>query len=216
VIAAESGASVDVEGFEKRMEEQRARGTFAGSGETGIADAHKALAAEMGENEFLGYEKVASEATLEAILSGGKRVQKLQAGEISTRAQLDGYVYRVALNHFRNHQRKDKSRVSNHDAAAELPDRDDRGLPESLEKAQCVKVARELLNEVKPARDRDLLVRFYLYEETKEQLCQSFGLSELHFNRVIFRARARFRDLLKRRGLGKSDFLSIAAILFCV
>jgi RNA polymerase sigma-70 factor (ECF subfamily) len=140
-------------------------------------------------------------------------LQKLQAGEISTRAQLDGYVYRVALNHFRNHQRKDKSRVSNHDAAAELPDRDDRGVPESLEKAQCVKIARELLNEVKPARDRDLLVRFYLYEETKEQLCQSFGLSELHFNRVIFRARERFRDLLKRRGLGKSDFLSIAVIL---
>src|SRR4029077_8568298 len=39
VIAAESGASVDVEGFEKRMEEQRARGAFAGSGETSVADA---------------------------------------------------------------------------------------------------------------------------------------------------------------------------------
>ena len=81
VIAAESGATVDVEGFEKRMEEQRTRGSFAGSGETGIADAHKALAAEMGENEFLGYEQVASEATLKAILSAGKRVQKLAAGD---------------------------------------------------------------------------------------------------------------------------------------
>ena len=81
VIAAESGASVDLDGFEKRMEEQRARGSFAGSGETGIADAHKSLASEMGENEFLGYEQVASEATLQAILSGGKRVQKLPAGQ---------------------------------------------------------------------------------------------------------------------------------------
>ena len=81
VIAAESGASVDVDGFEKRMEEQRTRGSFAGSGETGIADAHKSLASEMGENEFLGYEQVASEATLQAILSGGKRVQKLAAGQ---------------------------------------------------------------------------------------------------------------------------------------
>src|SRR5271170_7852123 len=42
-------------------------------------------------------------------------LQKLRAGEISDRAQLDGYVYRVALNHFRNHLRKDKSRVSDHD-----------------------------------------------------------------------------------------------------
>src|SRR5712672_1653012 len=81
VIAAESGASVDVDGFEKRMEEQRSRGSFAGSGEAGIADAHKSLASEMGENEFLGYEQVASEATLQAILSGGKRLQKFAAGQ---------------------------------------------------------------------------------------------------------------------------------------
>src|SRR5438105_2449031 len=81
VIAAESGASVDVEGFEKRMEEQRARGTFAGSGEAAVADTHKALAAEMGENEFLGWEQVASEATLKSIVTGGKRVQRLAAGE---------------------------------------------------------------------------------------------------------------------------------------
>src|SRR4029079_19042815 len=38
-------------------------------------------AAEMGENEFLGYEQVGSEATLKAILSGGKRVQTRAAGE---------------------------------------------------------------------------------------------------------------------------------------
>jgi len=81
VIAAESGASVDVEGFEKRMEEQRARGAFAGSGETSVADVHRSLAAEMGENEFLGYQQVASEATLKAILSGGKRVEKIPAGQ---------------------------------------------------------------------------------------------------------------------------------------
>src|SRR5207248_4022848 len=81
VIAAESGASVDVEGFEKRMEEQRARGTFAGSGEAAVADTHKALAAEMGENEFLGWEQVASEATLKSIVAGGKRVHRLAAGE---------------------------------------------------------------------------------------------------------------------------------------
>jgi alanyl-tRNA synthetase len=81
VIAAESGATVDVEGFEKLMEEQRARGAFAGSGEAAIADAHKALAAEVGENEFLGYVDVAATATLKAVLVGGKRVKQIRAGE---------------------------------------------------------------------------------------------------------------------------------------
>src|SRR5437763_13241514 len=54
VIAAESGASVDVDGFEKLMDEQRARGAFAGSGEAAVADVHRTLATEMGENELLG------------------------------------------------------------------------------------------------------------------------------------------------------------------
>jgi alanyl-tRNA synthetase len=81
VIAAESGATVDVDAFEKLMEEQRARGAFAGSGEAAVADAHKSLAGEMGENEFLGYQEVAAEATLQAILVGGKRVPGISAGQ---------------------------------------------------------------------------------------------------------------------------------------
>ena len=81
VIAAESGASVDVDTFEKLMEEQRARGAFAGSGEAAIADVHKSLATEVGESEFLGYQQVAAEATLKAILVAGKRVSKISTGE---------------------------------------------------------------------------------------------------------------------------------------
>jgi len=81
VIAAEKGAAVDVEGFEKLMNEQRARSTFTGMGDAAVTDTHKALAAEMGENQFLGWEQIASEATLEAILVGGKRVKEISAGD---------------------------------------------------------------------------------------------------------------------------------------
>jgi RNA polymerase sigma-70 factor, ECF subfamily len=139
-------------------------------------------------------------------------LQKLNAGELSARRELDGFVYRVALNHLRNHQRKDKSLVSDQNAAAELPDPRNHCMTESLQSAQWARVTRELLLEVKPMRDRELLVRFYLHEESKEELCELFGLSNLHFNRVIFRARERFRELLNRRGLGRADFLSILAV----
>src|SRR5712692_2423410 len=81
VIAAEKGATVDVEGFEKLMNEQRARSTFTGMGEAAVTDTHKALAAEMGENQFLGWEQIASEATLKAILVGGKRTREIAAGQ---------------------------------------------------------------------------------------------------------------------------------------
>jgi RNA polymerase sigma-70 factor, ECF subfamily len=139
-------------------------------------------------------------------------LQKLGTGAISTRRELDGYVYRVALNHLRNHRRKDKSLLSDQDAAAELADPAIRSMTDSLQSAQWARVTRELLMEVKPLRDRELLVRYYLHEEPKERLCELFGLSELHFNRVIFRARERFRELLSRRGLGRGDLLSILAV----
>jgi RNA polymerase sigma-70 factor, ECF subfamily len=158
----------------------------------------------------IGDRDLAADILQDAVVTA---LQKLRAGEISDRAQLDGYVYRVALNHFRNHLRKDKSRVSDHEAGADLIDTDEREAPASIQAAQWAKVVKQLLKEITPARDRELLVRFYLYEESKEQLCQSLGLSDLHFNRVIFRARERFRELLERRGLGKADFLSIAVIL---
>jgi RNA polymerase sigma-70 factor (ECF subfamily) len=140
-------------------------------------------------------------------------LQKLNAGEISNRRELDGYVYRVALNHLRNYRRKDKSLVSDSEVTEELVDPDARCMTENLESAQWARVTREVLSEVKSVRDRELLIRFYLQEESKEQLCGLFGLSEVHFNRVMFRARERFRELLSRRGFGKSDFLCIVAII---
>src|SRR5713101_5468859 len=80
VIAAESGCTVDEAGFEKLMEEQRARGSFAGSGEAAVGDVYKQLAGEVGDSEFLGYEHVASHGTLKSAVAGGQRLQRVAAG----------------------------------------------------------------------------------------------------------------------------------------
>ena len=45
--------------------------------------------------------------------------------------------------------------------------------------------------------DRQILFRFYVAEEGKERICADLGLSSLHFNRVLFRARQRFKELLQ-------------------
>src|SRR3989441_1461019 len=80
VIAAESGCTVDEAGFEKLMEEQRARGSFAGSGEAAVGDIYKQLAGEVGDSEFLGYEQIASHGKLQSAVVGGRRVQRVAAG----------------------------------------------------------------------------------------------------------------------------------------
>jgi hypothetical protein len=78
-----------------------------------------------------------------------------------------------------------------------------------VDRARWAQAAQSMLKEMPTARDRDLLVRFYLNDESKEAICASLGLSDEHFNRVIFRARNRFRALLERRGYVKLDLLSL-------
>jgi RNA polymerase sigma-70 factor, ECF subfamily len=63
-------------------------------------------------------------------------------------------------------------------------------------------LVRRLLSEVAPDRYRQILQRFYLAGEDKSRICADLGLGHLHFNRVLFRARRRFRELALRAEAG--------------
>lgn len=139
-------------------------------------------------------------------------LEKLRSGEIAHPENVGGYLYRVALNHLRNHRRKDRTGLSSAEAVDELqaPEEDPDWL--RVGRPQWAAAARRMLDELPAARDRELLMRFYLNDEGKEQICRTLQLSHEHFNRVIFRARNRFRQLLARRGIGKTDLLLIVAV----
>jgi RNA polymerase sigma-70 factor (ECF subfamily) len=143
-------------------------------------------------------------------------LEKLRSGEIAHPENVGGYLYRVALNHLRNHRRKDRGAVSSAERLDELRDAEDDPDWARVGRPQWATAARRMLEEMPVARDREVLVRFYLDDEDKERICRELQLSEEHFNRVIFRARNRFRELLERRGLWKTDLLAIIAISFCV
>jgi RNA polymerase sigma-70 factor (ECF subfamily) len=143
-------------------------------------------------------------------------LEKLRSGEIAHPEKVGGYLYRVALNHLRNHRRKDRTAVSSADALEELRDAEDDPDWARVGRPQWVSAARRMLEEMPVARDREVLVRFYLNDEDKERICRELRLSEEHFNRVIFRARNRFRELLERRGLWKADLLAIIAMSLVV
>ena len=64
-------------------------------------------------------------------------------------------------------------------------------------------IVRQLIQELPANRDRQLLLRFYVAEEEKESICADLGLDSLHFNRVLFRARQRFKELLERFEKGR-------------
>jgi len=67
----------------------------------------------------------------------------------------------------------------------------------SLERERML---RALLRELPVARDRELLRRFYLLEETRNDVCAALQIETEHFRRVVHRARQRLRELLDRSG----------------
>jgi RNA polymerase sigma-70 factor (ECF subfamily) len=143
-------------------------------------------------------------------------LEKLRRGEIAHPENVGGFLYRVALNHLRNHRRKDRTGVSSAEDLDHLHGPDEDPDWDRVGRPQWAEAARRLLEEMPAARDREVLRRFYLNDEDKEQICAALNLSAEHFNRVIFRARNRFRELLEQKGLWKADLLAIVALGLCV
>jgi RNA polymerase sigma-70 factor (ECF subfamily) len=159
--------------------------------------------------------KCGSAAIAEDLLSEAVKtsLEKLGEGAIARPEQLAGYVFRVALNHLRNYRRTDKSARTTTTGIEEINDERQADAATSMEQARWAKLMREVLSELPNVRDRELIARFYLEEEDKDALCARLQLSGEHFNRVIHRARERFRELLEARGFRREDFLSLAFTL---
>lgn len=58
-----------------------------------------------------------------------------------------------------------------------------------------------------PKRDREVLMRFYLQEQTPEQICRELDLTETQFRLIKSRAKARYGELGKRRFAKRQGFL---------
>ncbi len=72
---------------------------------------------------------------------------------------------------------------------------------------QRAEIARKVLNGVS-RRDRDILNRFYVLEQTQEQICAEMGLSYNQFRLLKSRAKARFGEMGRRLAAGAGINLS--------
>jgi RNA polymerase sigma-70 factor (ECF subfamily) len=82
--------------------------------------------------------------------------------------------------------------------AIDHPDPDPGQLSHVLRREQCERVQRAVAS-VRPLRYRQLLTRYYFDGEAKDRICADLGLDSAHFNRVLFRARRSFLDILERQ-----------------
>lgn len=126
-------------------------------------------------------------------------IQKARAGMIREPRYVSAFLRTTARNLAMGETRKDIRRqtYTNPDAVAGAADP---GLCAycELEREQKSKIVRDLLEELRMPRDRELLARFYLADEDKEDICEDLGLTAAHFDRVLHRARRRFREIARK------------------
>jgi DNA-directed RNA polymerase specialized sigma24 family protein len=69
---------------------------------------------------------------------------------------------------------------------------------EELVQKEEADLIRQILKEMPNERDGQVLFRFYIAEDDKEQICADLGLTSLRLNLVLHRARERYRELYER------------------
>ena len=132
-------------------------------------------------------------------------IKKIRAEGLADPSNLGGYLYRTACKLATAYWRGELSR--RHDSDGELLQNlqdDALSLEESLDHDLRARTVRELMAKLPVARDREVLERFYLREEPRSAIRESMNLTELQFNQVLWRARQRFAEILRKQGFAGS------------
>jgi RNA polymerase sigma factor (sigma-70 family) len=140
--------------------------------------------------------------------------ERWRQGELARPEQLAGYVFQVAMNMLRNQRRVLGDRPDRRARPAELDALASTDEPrENIAEAQVAARVKSLIRDLGSPRDRHVLVRLYLDEVDKKTLCREFELTPLQLDKMVHRARRRLLRLLESRGLKRSDFLCVLALL---
>jgi len=126
-------------------------------------------------------------------------LEKLRAGGLDDPQKLAAYLRGIAVNlAIGNHRKRVRRNTEpDSDKVAEAPD-EHSNPQEEASRDEVGEAVKRLLDELGVSRDRDILRRYYVDEEDKVRICAELDISATHFNRVLFRAKQRFRALLLR------------------
>jgi RNA polymerase sigma-70 factor (ECF subfamily) len=128
-------------------------------------------------------------------------IKKIRAEGLEDPSKLGGYLYRTACNLATAYWRGELARRRDMDTELLSNLRDETlSLEERVDHELLAKCVRSLMMHLPMARDREVLLRFYINEEPKESICRSLDLSDLQFNQVLWRARQRFGEILRKHG----------------
>ncbi|MFK8052311.1 MAG: RNA polymerase sigma factor [Woeseiaceae bacterium] len=127
-------------------------------------------------------------------------IERLRGKSINDPTRLAGFIQSTGRNLLIGviRRRQRRKTYADSDTIADASDNDAMDQVGEINAAQMAVHVKTLLDELGSDRDRAILNRFYLQQEDKQSICAGLDLSDLHFNRVLYRAKKRFKELLLR------------------
>ena len=122
-------------------------------------------------------------------------IEKVRRGDLRDPSKLSSFLAStarfVAIDYFR--------REAKHDNNSDIEDTEvaipEQGQLDDLIYKEHAQLVRGVIDELKSERDRAILFRFYIAQDDKSDICRDLELSALHFNRVLHRAKQRYKAL---------------------
>ena len=126
-------------------------------------------------------------------------LRKLRASELRKPQSLSAFIRQIAVNNCIDHFRREKRYIRQDDGIISLHqshrDNKARGIDSQTTRAGI----ETALDQLAMSRDREILRRFYLVDEDKARICSALDLSSTHFDRVLYRAKQRMRELINQQ-----------------
>lgn len=126
-------------------------------------------------------------------------IEKIRNADLREPEKLGAFIAQIGRNQVIMYYRRERYSGANSDQVPEPYC--SQGPLELIEQADVQRIAHHLLGQLNTPRDREILHRYYLMEEEKEKICDELDLTDLHFNRVIHRAKQRLRQVAESLGI---------------
>ena len=140
--------------------------------------------------DFAFAEDVANEALLIAI-------KQLRGSPIETPSRLGGYLYGIAKNVMRSEQRKFSKEADTEPELLDLVATESPNQQQLVEQMDTRAVVQRVMKSVANERYREALLRYYLHQQDKDDVCAAMKMSRRDFTQVLSRARKSFRSVME-------------------
>lgn len=127
-------------------------------------------------------------------------IQKARRNEIKNPEKIKAFIRQTGINLLIDSTRKEKRRATYTDEDIDVhAPANEAGISKLLHSSKLLSVTTQLIGELKTSRDKDILRYYFIYDKQKSEICQALDLTPEHFDKVLFRARHRLKQLIQHK-----------------